>query len=78
MSTDVRDLDPAAYTIFTNAAVLPVSQDPLGKSTSQIWRRKIAGDANEYGIQSELSLWIGSLWGGDHIVAFMNPGSRSN
>lgn len=77
MATDIRKIDPDAYTIYTNPAVLAISQDPRGSSVGRVWRRKIDGDVNDYGVQGELSLWSGQLWGDDQVVALVNTGSQA-
>lgn len=74
MGTDIRTMTPATLSIYSNPAVLAVSQDPLGSSAYRVWRYPAAQD--EYG-QGEISLWTGSLFGGDYIVALVNAGNVS-
>ncbi|MCJ1462622.1 hypothetical protein MMC07_001224 [Pseudocyphellaria aurata] len=74
MGTDIRTMTPATLSIYSNPAVLAVSQDPLGSPAYRVWR--YPGEQDEYG-QGEISLWTGSLSGGDYIVALVNAGNVS-
>ena len=74
MGTDLRAMTPATLSIYSNPAVLAVSQDPLGSSAYRVWRYPAVLD--DYG-QGEISLWTGSLSGGDYVVALVNAGNVS-
>lgn len=74
IGTDLRTMTPATLSIYSNAAVLAVSQDPLGSPAYRVWRYPAPLD--DYG-QGEISLWTGSLSGGDYIVALVNAGNVS-
>lgn len=74
MGTDLRVMTPATLSIYSNPAVLAVSQDPLGSSAYRVWRYPAAIDDNG---QGEISLWTGSLSGGDYVVALVNAGNVS-
>lgn len=74
MGTDLRAMTPATLSIYSNPAVLAVSQDPLGSPAYRVWRYPAALD--EHG-QGEISLWTGSLSGGDYVIALVNAGNVS-
>lgn len=67
-------MTPATLSIYSNPAVLAVSQDPLGSPVYRVWRYPAVLD--DYG-QGEISLWTGTLSGGDYIVALVNAGNVS-
>ena len=75
IGTDVRRMTPATLSIYSNPAVLAVSQDPLGSAAYRVWKRPAALDAYN---QGEISLWTGKLTGGDYIVALVNAGNVSH
>lgn len=74
IGTDIRSMTPATLSIYSNPAVLAISQDPLGLSAYRVWRRPAALDTYN---QGEISLWTGKLTGGDYIVALVNAGNVS-
>lgn len=69
MGTDIRSLDAAAYSIYTNPAILALSQDPAGSAAARIWRYYVPGDM--YG-PGEIQLWAGALANGDFVVLLLN------
>lgn len=59
MGNDIRVITPSALSILSNAAVIAVSQDPLGQSAARRWLRPANGsDAMS---RAESQLWSGSL-----------------
>lgn len=72
IGTDVRDMTAQTLGIYSNAAVLAVSQDPKGSSANQVYSYPAAPDG--YG-QGSISCWVGELTGGDWVVALMNAGN---
>lgn len=74
IGTDIRSMTPASISIYSNPAVLAVSQDPLGISAYRVWRHPAALD--DYN-QGEIPLWTGPLTGGDYVVALLNAGNVS-
>ncbi|KAL9611859.1 MAG: hypothetical protein Q9167_003513 [Letrouitia subvulpina] len=74
IGTDVTKMDAGTLSIYSNAAVLAISQDPLGVPAFRVWSRPASVD--EYG-QGEISLWSGELSGGDYAVALLNAGNTS-
>ncbi|PSK36014.1 hypothetical protein B9Z65_5829 [Elsinoe australis] len=73
IGADVRNLSAAAYSIYTNPAILAISQDPAGSSIVRRWRYYVP-EIDEYG-QGEISMWSGSLWADNAIVVLLNAGN---
>ncbi|KAG8626357.1 hypothetical protein KVT40_005302 [Elsinoe batatas] len=73
IGSDVRKLSPSAYSIYTNPAILAVSQDPLGNAAVRRWRYYVP-EVDEYG-QGEISLWVGNLWADNTLVILLNAGN---
>lgn len=69
----MRNLSAAAYSIYTNPAILAISQDPAGSSIVRRWRYYVP-EIDEYG-QGEISMWSGSLWADNAIVVLLNAGN---
>ena len=74
IGTDITKMDAATLSIYSNAAVLAVSQDPMGIPAFRVWTRP--GPVDEYN-QGEISLWSGELSGGDYVVAMLNAANAS-
>lgn len=74
IGTDVQEMSAATLSIYSNPAVLAVSQDPLGSAAHRVWKYPAALDANS---QGEINLWAGGLFGGDYVVALVNAGDES-
>lgn len=74
IGTDVRNMTPATLAIYSNPAVLAVSQDPMGTSAYRVWTLP-AASVDEYGQQGETQCWVGALAGGDFVVALVNAGN---
>jgi len=74
MGTDIRSLDANAYTIYTNPAILALSQDPAGASAQRRWRYYVSpSDANGGG---EIQMWAGSLSQGDYVMILLNAANQ--
>lgn len=73
IGTDIRQMTAPSLSIYSNPAVLALSQDPLGVSAYRIWRHSAALDNYS---QGEISLWVGPLSGGDYVVALLNAGNE--
>lgn len=73
MGTDVRNMTAETLSIYANPAVLAISQDPAGQSTSRVYDRPASLDT--YG-QGSISCWVGQLDGGDWVVALVNAGNE--
>lgn len=74
MGTAIPDMTPQTLSIYSNPAVIAVSQDPLGISAHRVWQYPAPVDG--YG-QGSYSLWVGDLAGGDYVVALLNAGNTS-
>lgn len=75
IGTDIRTLSPSSLSIYTNPAILAISQDPSGSSIVRRWRRYTSQkDANGVG---EISMWSGGLAQGDYIVVLLNAGNSA-
>lgn len=75
IGADVNDLKASSYSIYVNAAVLAINQDPLGTPATRVWKEYIS-DVDEYG-QGEIQLWSGPLDNGDQVVALLNGGNSA-
>ena len=72
MGTDIRTMTPQTLSIYSNPAILAISQDPAGSSAYRIWKHSAEPDNYGFG---EISLWVGGLEGGDYVVAMLNGGN---
>ncbi|MBV8502418.1 MAG: glycoside hydrolase family 27 protein [Paucibacter sp.] len=61
---DMAKMDAATKRILTNAAVIAVDQDPLGRQARRIWR------------EGSLEIWVRPLQGGDRAVVLFNRGDK--
>ena len=74
MGTDVTALDAKAYSIYTNPAILAVSQDPAGAAIIRKWRKYVGpGDDFE---QGEIQMHSGNLDNGDWVVVLLNAATK--
>ena len=62
---DMSKMDEATKRILTNAAVIAVDQDPLGRQAKRIWR------------EGSLEIWSRPLKGGDRAVVLFNRGDAA-
>jgi len=74
MGTDIRVLSGPSLSIYTNPAILAISQDPMGSAIVRRWRYYVA-DIDQYG-QGEISMWSGNLAQGDMVVVLLNAGNQ--
>jgi len=76
MGADFTKITPKTLSIFANAAVIAVNQDPLGHSAARRYYTH-TNDTDEYGMGS-VQMWSGDLkstTGGDHndaVVVLVN------
>jgi len=73
MGTDIRSLSASSLSIYTNPAILAISQDPLGTSAVRRWHYDV-NDVDQYGLGS-VSMWSGGLAQGDVVVILLNAGN---
>lgn len=74
MGTDIRTLTPASYSIYTNPAILAISQDPTGSAAVQVWRYPVASTDHFGG--GEIQMWAGSLAQGNYVVVLVNGANK--
>ncbi|KAK3942495.1 glycoside hydrolase [Diplogelasinospora grovesii] len=58
---DFTKITPKTLSIFSNAAVVAVNQDPQGSSAARRWHKTLANDTNQWGSPSQQQMWSGSL-----------------
>jgi alpha-galactosidase len=61
---DLSKMDEATRRILTNAEVIKVDQDPLGRQGRRVWR------------QGDLEIWVRTLQGGDRAAVLFNRGDK--
>ena len=66
ISTDIRFISPTAYSIYSNPAVLAVSQDPGSRPVFRRWRYFVA-DTDQFG-QGEIQMWSTVRNGGEQLL----------
>ncbi|KAL9584914.1 MAG: hypothetical protein Q9203_004468 [Teloschistes exilis] len=72
MGTNIPKMTAATYSILANPAVIAINQDSAGMPAYRVWNR--AADLDDFD-QGEISLWVGTLAGGDYVVGLLNAGS---
>lgn len=75
IGTNVLTLTPANLAIYSNPAVIALSQDPSASGGIRKWRYLVA-DKDEFG-QGEVSLWTREMQNGDTVIALINGGNSS-
>ena len=74
IGTDVTAMDAKAYSIYTNPAILALSQDPAGAAIVRKWRY-YTSPGDYYGI-SEIQMHSGNLDNGDYVVVLLNAATH--
>lgn len=74
MGTDIRVLDTNAYTLYTNPAILALSQDTAGAPANRRWRYYVPS-TDIYG-GGEIQMWSGSLAQGDYVMILLNAANQ--
>ena len=78
MGTDVTRMTPQTLSIYSNAAILAINQDPLGIPALRVWQSPALRQNETYSVDAytagETSFWTGQLNGGDYVAAFVNSG----
>lgn len=72
MGTNIPKMTAATYSILANPAVIAINQDSAGMPAYRVWNR--AADPDDFD-QGEISLWVGTLAGGDYVVGLLNAGN---
>jgi alpha-galactosidase len=74
IGTDVTIMDAKTYSIYTNPAILAISQDPAGGAIIRKWRYYLSPtDSNGVG---EIQMHSGSLDNGDYVVVLLNAATK--
>ena len=73
IGADLNHLKASSYSIYSQASVIAINQDPKGIPATRVWRYYVS-DTDEYG-QGEIQMWSGPLDNGDQVVALLNGGS---
>lgn len=78
MGTDVTMMTPETLSIYSNAAIIAINQDPLGVPVTRVWQSPAQPQNETYSVDAytagETSFWTGELMNGDYVVAFVNGG----
>lgn len=76
MGTDVTMMTAETLSIYSNAAIIAVNQDPLGVPVTRVWQSPAQPQNETYSVDAytagESSFWTGELENGDYVVAFVN------
>ncbi|CAI4589131.1 AVB_G0031610.mRNA.1.CDS.1 [Saccharomyces cerevisiae] len=72
----VNHLKASSYSIYSQASVIAINQDPKGVfPATRVWRYYVS-DTDE-DPQGEIQMWSGPLDNGDQVVALLNVRKRS-
>ena len=74
LGNDVRKMDPSAYSILTNPAIIALSQDSSGSALRRA--RWYEPELNGTGT-AELQIWTNRLANGDYFVGLLNTGKSA-
>lgn len=74
MGTSITEMTPSSYSIYTNPAILALSQDPAGSAMIRKWRYYISPQ-DYYGI-GEIQMYSGNLDNGDYVVVLLNAATH--
>jgi len=74
MGTDVRVLDANSLSIYTNPAILALSQDTAGAPANRRWRYYVPS-TDMYG-GGEIQMWSGNLAQGDYVMILLNAANQ--
>jgi alpha-galactosidase len=83
MGNDIRSIAPADLSILSNAAVIAVSQDPLGSSAARRWVYATNSSTIPGTTAGAIQMWSGNLkstTGGDYndmVVLLINGGNTN-
>lgn len=74
IGTDISTLDPDAYSIYMNPAIIAINQDPGATTATRIWRYFVS-PTDVYGT-GEIQMWTGGLSYGDYFVVLLNAANQ--
>lgn len=72
-------MTPQTLSIYSNPAIIAISQDPLGSPATRVWLSPAQPQNETYSTDAytagECSFWTGQLANGDYVAAFVNGAS---
>ncbi|KOG98733.1 glycoside hydrolase family 27 protein DI49_3162 [Saccharomyces eubayanus] len=74
IGADVNHLKASSYSIYSQASVIAINQDPKGVPATRVWRHQVP-QTDKYG-QGEIQFWSGPLDNGDQVIALLNGGNK--
>ena len=74
IGTNIGTLSPANLAIYSNPAIIAISQDTSASAAKRVWRYHVDADSTGEG---EISLWTRTMANGDRIVALLNAGNTT-
>ncbi|CAI4533609.1 CQS_1a_G0026880.mRNA.1.CDS.1 [Saccharomyces cerevisiae] len=75
IGADVNNLKASSYSIYSQASVIAINQDPKGVPATRVWRYYVP-QTDKYG-QGEIQFWSDSLENGDQVIALLNGGMKA-
>lgn len=75
IGADVNHLKASSYSIYSQASVIAINQDPKGVPATRVWRYYVP-QTDKYG-QGEIQFWSGPLENGDQVIALLNGGMEA-
>ncbi|CAI4061311.1 hypothetical protein SKDZ_07G0040 [Saccharomyces kudriavzevii ZP591] len=75
IGADVNNLRASSYSIYTQASVIAINQDPEGAPATRVWKHQVPY-TDKYG-EGEIQLWSGPLANGDQVIALLNGGNKA-
>ena len=78
MGTDITTMTPQTLSIYSNAAIIALNQDPLGTPAVRVWQNPFPQQNESYSVDAYTAgttqFWTCPLENGDYAVAFVNAG----
>nr|CUW00885.1 melibiase (alpha-galactosidase) [Saccharomyces arboricola]CUW00887.1 melibiase (alpha-galactosidase) [Saccharomyces arboricola] len=75
IGADVNQLKASSFSIYSQASIIAINQDPKGTPATRVWRYYVP-QTDKYG-QGEIQLWSGPLDNGDQVIALLNGGNKA-
>lgn len=71
-------MSPSTLTIYSNPAILALSQDPAGIAATRVWQKPLLPQNETSDVDlhtaNETSFWMSTADSGDYFAAFLNAG----
>ncbi|CAI4036664.1 hypothetical protein SMKI_15G5150 [Saccharomyces mikatae IFO 1815] len=74
IGADVNHLKESSYSIYSQASVIAINQDPKGVPATRVWRHYVS-QTDKYG-KGEIQLWSCPLDNGDQVIALLNGSNK--